>query len=61
MGCRQVAWLVLNGWIYAWELEAEFLVLSTPQPPCGNHAVNVSLALRWFASAMLHGIALPCS
>ncbi len=22
----QVAWVLLNGWLYAWELEAEFLV-----------------------------------
>lgn len=24
---RQVAWVLLNGWIYSWELEAEFMVL----------------------------------
>ena len=24
--CCQIAWVLLNGWIYAWELEAEFLV-----------------------------------
>ena len=27
----QIAWVILNGWIYAWELEQEFFVLSAPQ------------------------------
>lgn len=30
----QIAWVLLNGWIYAWELEAEFLVWSRELHGC---------------------------
>jgi len=38
----QVAWLVLNGWIYAWELEAEFLVFACERHRCNEQWQFVS-------------------
>eukprot|EP00928_Gymnodinium_smaydae_P009934 TRINITY_DN13728_c0_g1_i3.p1 TRINITY_DN13728_c0_g1~~TRINITY_DN13728_c0_g1_i3.p1 ORF type:complete len:303 (-),score=49.24 TRINITY_DN13728_c0_g1_i3:235-1143(-) len=32
----QVAWLLLNGWLYAWELTAEFMVALEDKRSCGD-------------------------
>eukprot|EP00930_Biecheleria_cincta_P071709 TRINITY_DN59178_c0_g1_i1.p1 TRINITY_DN59178_c0_g1~~TRINITY_DN59178_c0_g1_i1.p1 ORF type:complete len:290 (+),score=38.66 TRINITY_DN59178_c0_g1_i1:20-889(+) len=38
----QIAWCLLNGWLYAWELEAEFMVMSRELYSCGSQYRFVS-------------------
>ncbi|CAJ1340889.1 unnamed protein product [Effrenium voratum] len=32
----QIAWVLVNGWIYAWELEAEFMVFARERHRCND-------------------------
>ncbi|CAE7235064.1 unnamed protein product [Symbiodinium pilosum] len=45
----QVAWVMLNGWIYAWELEAEFLVFARERHRCHEQWRFVSKRFGAFA------------
>ncbi|CAE8634352.1 unnamed protein product [Polarella glacialis] len=44
-----IAWLLANGWLYAWELEAEFMVMSEKRHRCGQQWQYVQQRFRAFA------------
>jgi len=46
----QVAWVGLNGWLYAWELEANFLVMFQEHYYCGEQLEFVRERFGAFAS-----------
>lgn len=44
----QIAWVLLNGWLYAWELEAEFMVTLEERRSCGQQLRFVRRRCGWF-------------
>lgn len=54
----QVAWVFLNGWIYAWELENEFMVFARERRSCGQQWRFVKQRFGSFATFGATAVAL---